>query len=217
MKKLLVSVCTCVCLTSSIFGQSNSAKAKAMLDNVSATTKSYSTISINFTFAHKTKDANSEEEKTKGTLVLKGNKYVLDLFGNTMFNNGKTLWTYMIDEKEVMISNVDESESGFNPATMLTIYEEGFKYQFVQERFEQGRALQIIDLFPKDIAKSEYSRVRLSVDKDKNQIWKVEYFAKDENIYTITVLNYQINKAIADSYFVFDTAKHPDVLVIDER
>lgn len=217
MKKLLVSVCVCVCLTSSIFGQNNSAKAKTILDNVSATTKSYSTISINFTFAHKTKDANSEEEKTQGSLVLKGNKYVLDLFGNTMFNNGKTLWTYMIDEKEVMISNVSESEGGFNPATMLTIYEEGFKYQFVQERFEQGRALQIIDLFPKDIAKSEYSRVRLSIDKDKNQIWKVEYFAKDENTYTITVLSYQINKAIADSYFEFDATQHPGVLVIDER
>lgn len=218
MKKILVSICVCMCATSFMFAQTNSAKAKTILDEVSATTKSYSTISVDFTFVHQTKDEASTENKTSGTLLLKGNKYVLQLFGNKLFYNGKSLWTYMIEEKEVVVSNVDESsESSFNPAKMLTIYEEGFKYQFVQERFEQGRALQVIDLFPKDLAKSEYSRVRLSIDKDKKQIWKIEYFAKDENTYTITVVKYQTNLAVADADFVFDASKYPGVMVIDER
>jgi len=201
-----------------MLAQTNSAKAKTILDEVSATTKSYSTISVDFTFVHQTKDEASTENKTSGTLLLKSNKYVLELFGNKLFYNGKSLWTYMMEEKEVVVSNVDESsESSFNPAKMLTIYEEGFKYQFVQERFEQGRALQVIDLFPKDLAKSEYSRVRLSIDKDKKQIWKIEYFAKDENTYTITVVKFQTNIAVADTDFVFDAAKYPGVMLIDER
>nr|HPH16062.1 outer membrane lipoprotein-sorting protein [Bacteroidales bacterium] len=100
---------------------------------------------------------------------------------------------------------------------MLTIYETGFKYKFIQERFEQNRAIYIIDLFPKEVEKSEYSRVRLYINKDKSQIWKVEYFAKDKNTYTIIVNSFETNTPMNDADFKFDKAKHPGVQIIDER
>jgi outer membrane lipoprotein-sorting protein len=216
MKKLALIIATAIVSFNCAFAQQD-AKAKTILDNVSAKTKSYSTIKIGFTFAHETKDNSQKSEKTAGTLLLKGQKYQLSLMGNTIYCDGKTMWTHMIDEKEVSIASVDGQGDVFNPAKMLTIYEEGFKYKFIQERFEQNRAVYVIDLYPKDAANSEFSSIRLYTLKDKSQIWKLEYFAKDKNIYVITVNTFEPNITIADSAFAFDKTKFPGVEVIDER
>lgn len=217
MKRIILCISICV-FSTTIFAQSSAARAKAILDEVSAKTKSYSTITVGFTFAHQTKDEGSEVSRTNGTLVLKKDKYTLELFGNKLYYNGTTLWTHMIDENEVIVSNVNvDDEYSFNPAKMLTMYETGFKYQFIQDRFEAGRALYIIDLYPEDLANSEYARVRLFVDKDKMQLYKLEYFAKDENIYTITVTSFVTNTSIADTAFSFQSSKFPGIMIIDER
>ncbi|MDR2963956.1 MAG: outer membrane lipoprotein carrier protein LolA [Bacteroidales bacterium] len=216
MKKLTLILAVALVSFNCAFAQQD-AKAKTILDQVSAKTKSFSTIKIGFTFERKTKDDAQKSEKSAGTLLLKGQKYQLSLMGNTIYSDGKTVWTHMIDEKEVSIANVDGSGQMFNPAQMLTIYEKGFKYKFIQERFENGRALYIIDLYPEDAKKSEFSSVRLTILKDKSQIWKIEYFAKDKNIYVITVNTFEPNVALADSVFVFDKSKFPGIQVIDER
>ncbi len=123
-----------------------------------------------------------------------------------------------MDEKEVVVSNVDNNDSDvLNPAKVLTMYEKGFKYKFIQDRFEASRAIYVIDLYPEDVANSEYSKIRLSIDKDKSQLWKVEYSAKDGNKYTITVNTFKVNEQIPDASFTFDKAKNPSVKIIDER
>lgn len=215
MKKIALIIATAVLSFNCAVAQDS--KAKTILDETSAKTKSYSTIKIGFTFEHKTKDDAQKSEKAAGTLLLKGQKYQLSLMGNTIYCDGKTMWTHMIDEKEVSIANVEGQGEVFNPAKMLTIYEKGFKYKFVQERFEGSRAIYVIDLFPEDVKNSEFSSVRLHILKDKSQIWKIEYFAKDKNIYVITVNTFEPNVTLADSTFVFDKTKFPGVEVIDER
>lgn len=217
--KTLVITCLISVLSFTIsFGQDNStAKAKTILDQVSAKTKSYTTIKINYTLIHETKDNVGKGDKANGTLLLKGSKYQLSLLGNIIYCDGTTIWTYMVDEKEVMVANASQKDEVFNPAKMLTIYETGFKYKFIQERFEQNKAIYVIDLFPKEVEKSEYSRVRLYINKDKSQIWKVEYFAKDKNTYTIIINSFETNTAMNEADFKFDKAKHPGVQIIDER
>jgi outer membrane lipoprotein-sorting protein len=216
MKRLTLIIAAALILFNCAWAQQD-AKAKTILDKVSAKTKSYATIKIGFTFEHKTKDATQKSDKTAGTLLLKGSKYQLSIMGNTIYNDGKTMWTHMIEEKEVSIANVADQGEAFNPAKMLTIYEKGFKYKFVQERFESNRAVYVIDLFPEDVKNSEFSSVRLYILKDKSQIWKLEYFAKDKNIYVITVNTFEPNVTLSDATFVFDKAKFPGVAVIDER
>jgi outer membrane lipoprotein-sorting protein len=149
---------------------------------------------------------------------MKGKKYKLYILDNVLYCDGTTLWTHMVEEKEVVVSKADNDDSGMlNPSTVLTMYEKGFKYKFIQDRFEGSRAIYVIDLYPENVEKSEYSKVRLSIDKDKSQLWKAEYFAKDGNKYTITVNTFKVNEQIPDASFVFDKAKNPGVKVIDER
>lgn len=217
MKKLisLLSIFA-ICATVSFAQNNTSAKAKQILDQVSKKTKSYSSISLTYSLVHTSPDA--KNDKASGTMLMKGNKYQLSILDNVLYCDGKNLWTHMVEEKEVVISTVDNDDSGMmNPAKVLTMYEKGFKYKFIQDRFEGNRAIYVIDLYPENLDKSEYSKVRLSIDKDKSQLWRAEYFAKDGNKYTITVNTFKVNEQIPDASFTFDKSKNPGVKVIDER
>ena len=206
----MLTICTAV-----VFGQ-NTKNAKEILDKVSQKTKSYSTINLTYSLVHTSPDG--ANDKTTGTMLMKGKKYKLSILDNVLYCDGTTLWTHMVEEKEVVVSKADNDDSGMlNPSTVLTMYEKGFKYKFIQDRFEGSRAIYVIDLYPENVEKSEYSKVRLSIDKDKSQLWKAEYFAKDGNKYTITVNTFKVNEQITDASFVFDKAKNPGVKVIDER
>ena len=215
MKKLLSIISVLAICSGAVFGQ-NTKNAKEILDKVSQKTKSYSSINIGYTLVHTSPEG--ANDKTNGTLLMKGQKYKLSILDNVLYCDGKTLWTHMVEEKEVVVSNVDNNDSDvLNPAKVLTMYEKGFKYKFIQDRFEASRAIYVIDLYPEDVANSEYSKIRLSIDKDKSQLWKVEYSAKDGNKYTITVNTFKVNEQIPDASFTFDKAKNPGVKIIDER
>ena len=190
----MLTICTAV-----VFGQ-NTKNAKEILDKVSQKTKSYSTINLTYSLVHTSPDG--ANDKTTGTMLMKGKKYKLSILDNVLYCDGTTLWTHMVEEKEVVVSKADNDDSGMlNPSTVLTMYEKGFKYKFIQDRFEGSRAIYVIDLYPENVEKSEYSKVRLSIDKDKSQLWKAEYFAKDGNKYTITVNTFKVNEQIPDASF----------------
>lgn len=215
MKKILSIFAVFAFCTAAVFGQ-NTKNAKEILDKVSQKTKSYSSINLTYSLVHTSPEG--ANDKATGTMLLKGNKYQLSILDNILYCDGKTLWTYMVEEKEVVVSNLESNDSDMmNPAKVLTMYEKGFKYKFVQDRFEGSRAIYVIDLFPEDIANSEYSKVRLSIDKDKSQLWKAEYFAKDGNKYIISVNTFKVNEPISETSFTFDKVKHPGVKVVDER
>lgn len=215
MKKIISVLSMLTICTAAVFGQ-NTKNAKEILDKVSQKTKSYSTINLTYSLVHSSPDG--ANDKTTGTMLMKGKKYKLSILDNVLYCDGTTLWTHMVEEKEVVVSKADNDDSGMlNPSTVLTMYEKGFKYKFIQDRFEGSRAIYVIDLYPENVEKSEYSKVRLSIDKDKSQLWKAEYFAKDGNKYTITVNTFKVNEQIPDASFVFDKAKNPGVKVIDER
>lgn len=215
MKKIISVLSMLTICTAVVFGQ-NTKNAKEILDKVSQKTKSYSTINLTYSLVHSSPDG--ANDKTTGAMLMKGKKYKLSILDNVLYCDGTTLWTHMVEEKEVVVSKADNDDSGMlNPSTVLTMYEKGFKYKFIQDRFEGSRAIYVIDLYPENVEKSEYSKVRLSIDKDKSQLWKAEYFAKDGNKYTITVNTFKVNEQIPDASFVFDKAKNPGVKVIDER
>ena len=215
MKRIISLISVLAICSVAVFGQ-NTKNAKEILDKVSQKTKSYSSINISYTLVHTSPDG--KNDKTNGTLLMKGKKYQLSILDNVLYCDGKTLWTHMIEEKEVVVSTVDDNDGDMlNPAKVLTLYEKGFKYKFIQDRFEASRAIYVVDLYPEDVANSEYSKIRLSIDKDKSQLWKAEYFAKDGNKYTITVNTFKTNEQIPDASFTFDKAKNPGVKVIDER
>jgi len=192
-------------------------KSKNILDQVSKKTNSFQSIQADFSFTMKNTEMDINE-KNDGTIILKGQKYCIDLpgAGYKIFSNGKTIWNYMNNGNQVTISNIDE-EGGdlMDPASLFNIYEKGFKSKFVKDETVGGKVVHVIELFP-DNDEMDVSKVSVSIDKGTMMIQSAVLYA-DGNQYGIEVKNLVTNKSFPDSNFVFDASKYPDIEVIDLR
>ena len=151
-------------------------------------------------------------------MMSKGEMYNLTIAGQNVISDGKTKWTYIPDAEEVQIDDAQlEGEEGLNPSKILTIYEDGFKYKFEKEVTLNGKVYQLIKLFPEAADEMPYHSALLYVDKVKNEVYKIELKGKDGSNYIYTITSFEINKEIPDAKFRFNTAKHPEVEVIDLR
>ena len=216
MKNLFL---TTVIILIGIFAQAQQdAKAKGILDEVSAKTRSFKTISADFSFSMENK-AMSINEKNDGSIKLKGQKYFVDLpgAGIKVYSDGKTNWNYMKQGNQVTISTIDEGSSELmDPSSLFSIYEKGFTSKFVAEKTVGSNVVYQIDLFP-DKKEYDVSKISIEINKATMMIQSAKLFGTDGNLYGITVKKMETNKEFTDSEFAFDAKKFPDVEVIDLR
>lgn len=216
MKKILMSLLILSGVYSSSYAQ-NDQKAKTILAAVSKKYRSYDIVKTDFTFTLDNKQANVKESQ-QGTLYVKAstNKYKVTMTDQDLISDGKSQWTYLKKDKEVQVSNVDNSSEGLNPAKIFTIYESGFKYLYTGESKSGSKVYQMIDLSPTDTKKS-YFKIRLSIDKAAKQIANVLIFDKNGNRYTYNVRSFVPNVKVPETTFAFDAKKYPGVEVVDLR
>jgi outer membrane lipoprotein-sorting protein len=189
-------------------------KAKAVLDEVSALAKSYTSMSIDFTYTMENKGSNINESK-QGTILIKGEKYQLNISGQTIICDGKTIWTFIKDANEVTITTPSTDEDAINPATIYTLWEKGYKYKYIKEEVQAGIAVHIIDLTP--IKGKSYHKVRVVVDKNKKQLVSSTVYDKDNTTYAYKIKVFKTNTVIDDKKFTFNKASYPGVEIIDNR
>ena len=208
MTKLLTTLL--IALTTSLFAQDQ--VAKDVLDKLSASTKSYKNMTIDFDFIFENK-AQNINEKQKGTLVLQEDKFRLIMEDQTIINDGENQWIYLADMNEVQIMEHDPEDEMMSPNKLFTIYEKDYKYTYVGAEAEKGKRLQIIDLFPEE--SGAFMKITLAVDAAKNQLHKIIMHDKNGGSYTYLVTNFKSNTDVAP--FTFNADDYPVVEVIDLR
>ena len=199
-----------IALGTTLFAQDQ--VAKDVLDRLSATTKSYKNMTVDFDFIFENKNQNINE-KQKGILVLQEEMFRLEMEEQIIINDGESQWIYLADMNEVQIMEHDPKEQNMSPNKLFTIYEEGYKYNYVGAEAENGKRLQIIDLFPEE--SGAFMKVTLAVDAAKNQLHKITILDKNGGTYTYLVTSFKNNTAIAP--FIFNIVDYPGVEVIDLR
>jgi outer membrane lipoprotein-sorting protein len=192
-------------------------KAKAILAEVSKKYKGYDAIKSEFGLAISNPQAKINETQS-GTLYVrsKTNKFKVILKDQEIMSDGKNQWTYLKEDKEVQLSEVDNSANALNPARVFTIYEKGFKALYTNDSKANGKIFHHIELTPID-AKTPYFKIKLKVDKATKHIASAIIYDKNGSHYTYTIKSFTPNVKIADSTFAFDAKKHPGVEVVDLR
>ena len=202
-------------------------KAKTILDEVSKTAKAYS--SITATFSITVKQANGTSDVKNGSVVMKSGKYKIVIENKVKdvikkeeyYNDGTTTWVYSEKDKEVTIDNAPDptkkKSETITPNDIFTIHEKGFKYTYVKEETQNGKVVQIINLFPEKPEKKNYHTVKLTIDKAKKQIINVVFLNKDGSSTTYNVKTFTPNSEVSEATFKFDTKLHPGVAIVDMR
>lgn len=189
-------------------------KAKDLLDQVSAKTKSYTSYKVTFSFTLNNPQL-GKPEVTQGTLSVKGSKYMLKMGQQEIYCDGKNVVSYQIGTKEAMQQDVaDMDDESITPQSIFMMYEKGFKIRYVKDATEEGKKMAVIDLYPMDPKSKDYSMITLYVDNAQLNISRAEIKGKNGSNYTYSVSKLEPNLTMTDNQFVFPTAKYPDVKII---
>jgi outer membrane lipoprotein carrier protein len=198
------------------FSQGNDPAAKKVLDAVSNKFKSYKAVQSTFTL--QVEDAHGKIQGTKkGTVFMKGQRYRVNITGQEIYSDGKSVWTYDKAANEVTITQLDASGSGITPQKLFTsFYDKDFLYKLNGEKKVAGKVVQEIELTPVDKTKA-FHKVYLLVDKKTQNVYSTKVLEKNGNKYSYTVNSMNGKAALPDETFVFNASKYPGVEEVDLR
>lgn len=218
MKKILLLLAAFSTLQFTSNAQDQDPKAKTILDDLSKTTKAYKSITSEYVYTITNKEK-KQLEKWTGKVVLKGNKFKLDIPGNKIVCDAKTIWAHNKDAGEVTIKNFNPAnEEQLNPSKIFTMYETGFKYKYEKEEKIGVNSFHVITLYPSvKPEKKKFHTVKLHINKVKKQIVQVVMFMKDGSTQTYEIKSFKTNEEIPDANFVFDLKPFKSDQIIDER
>lgn len=208
-----------ICFAQITFAQTDEERAqmaRTILDQMAAKHKSYSTMTVDFSFTTDNRQSNTTD-KQNGKIVVKGDKYVLDLFGQTTYFDGSVAASWLREVNEVNISQLEENdESTLTPAKLFGAYEKGYKLRYMGEKNIASVLCTEVELYPTDLT-GNIARIRLAIEKTSKNIRQLVQQGKDGIIFTVDIKKLVPNLPVDDSFFVFDEKAHPDVEVIDMR
>jgi outer membrane lipoprotein carrier protein len=198
MKKFLIAL---LALPLALFAQQD-AQATKILDALSTKHKAYKTVAVDFDLLND--DAtNNVHDKKSGTVKIKGDKYILNLFGVIKKCNGKNIWSIKKDDKQVDkdVFNA-KSNGGLKINEIFTIYKKGYKYKYMGEKTLSGKVYLAIDLYPEQGNDSQYKRITLFIDKKSKELYKLEFAEKrSSRITSIIIKKLTPNTNMVDTDF----------------
>ena len=190
------------------FGQDE--KAEKILKDLSANTKSYTYMDVDFdfNFINTSQDIN---ESQKGNIKINQNKFRLDLNQQLIISDDSIQWIYLKESNELQIMEYDSQDEMISPNKLFTIYENGYKSQYIELKENNH----IIDLFP--IESNEFKNIQLHIDQDKIQLKKIILFDKNGGSFSYSITKLITDKEIDENAFRFNEANYPDLEIIDLR
>ncbi len=215
MKKILgLSLVAVMAFVQPVMAQGD-AKAKAILEAVSKKINGLKTLKANFAL-HLSGGNGKVQETKKGTFYMKGPKYRVEIAGQQIICDNKTVWTYMKETKEVQVSNYNPNEQTISPAKLFTnFYDKEYAYKYLGVKKINGKNCDVIEMTPTNKTK-QFSKVELAVDNTSTivggNVWE-----KNGNAYKYEVSGFTPNANVGDDMFTFDPKKNPGVEVIDLR
>ena len=150
-------------------------------------------------------------ENISGQITVKGDKYILNISSQRIFNNGIDVFTYNPEIKEVTINTYNPEESEISIGNIYDIYKKGFKYALLETTSNGNR---IIELDPES-REENYFKIRMTINS-KEQLISFMIFERNGNKYIYTIHSFIVTN-IPDDHFTFNPSKYPNVEIIDFR
>ena len=189
-------------------------KSNEILQQLSINTKTYKNIDVDFSYNFEN-ITESINEKQKGNIKIKGNEFRLELDQQIIVSNDTTHWIYLKESNELQIMEYDSLDEMISPNKLFTIYEKGYKNNYVELKNENGLSLHIIDLFP--IESNSFQKIQLQINSEKIQLHNIILFDKNGGSFTYLITKFTSDADLDNNLFKFNTEDYPEIEIIDLR
>lgn len=205
LKKILLGTLVVGTFTFS-FAQKIDAKAKTILDAVSANYKAKKNTYFKFTYG----TGSGKVSKTEtGIFYSTPSQYKLNIMGNEQIFDGKKVYNISKEDQEVTIAKPNGSEKTLSPINYIDEYKNGYTVTYSGK----SGALDKITLVP--VKDNGIKNVVLYINTPKKQISKIIQTSTDNELATITVSQYKENQTLSASTFTFDKNKYKNYLITE--
>ncbi len=201
---LFISVLFNFDLTAQSVKEKSDPKATALLNKLKKQYSSFKTMQADFSIELEVPE--KPKQVNKGSLLQSGKKYRITLPDLTSFSDAKTVWTYLKKNKEIQITNYGEKESTpfISPQELISIYEKkDLLYSITGETKIEGIKCTEIEFKPTN-SRTDYFKIRLTIDTKNSQIRSAKVFYKDGSRYTLNITRVQTNQPIPDSKYTYN-------------
>ena len=177
--------------------------------------RSLKNVSMDFTKIVRS-DIFETENRIKGKMILKNpDKFKIRTKDQTIVCDGEFVWTYSVENKQVIKNLVDRSENLFWPNQYLS----NFRSEYVprlkgEEKVNRTKCFKLL-LSPKkdDVF---IKKMTIWVDKKNLLAKKLEYKDANDNEVTLIFQRIKTNRKIKDSEFIFRTPPGVEELDLSE-
>lgn len=211
MKRFTYSIILSIISIVSLNAQ-QTADAESIIKNLITT---YNNNAVKGVFALSTIGNNSViSQPNKGTFVLKGNKFVIEMVGAKVWFDGKTQWSYMNETNEVSINEPDKSELvQTNPMALLSDFKSKSKIQLSKQKSPSNY---IIELIPK-VKNKDFYKVEVQTNKTNGNLVSVIIYNNDKSQIKLSISNIQKGVQFSEASFTFDKSNYKGVTINDLR
>jgi len=192
--------------TQALTAQNN---AEALIRLLVNQVKSHKNVEMAFSYQI-SPDGKNLGDSEKGHAWLQGEAYKIEMADQQTISDGKTIWSYLIEDEEVMVSNATDGTDN-TPLKLLTSLDESYVATLTGI---DAQGLATIELAN---PKGQYKRVTLKINTKKTELKSADIYMDDGSKMVITVEEMKFDQKLDDKFFTFDTKKHPKVDVIDMR
>lgn len=191
-------------------------EAGKWLDEASAKMSGYRDMAVDFDYVLDNQ-AEDVSQELSGDLLLKGDKYVVNLFGSTQIFDGSRTYTIIPENEEVNISEADiDGENTFTPSKFYTFYKAGYTYAMDQQKTVGGKKIQFVRLTPID-SDSEVQSILVGIEVATRHIYQVIEIGNNDTTTTLTAKKIVTDQNLGDNAFSFDEQKYLDMNYLINR
>jgi len=156
------------------------------------------------------------QSKTQGKMLMKNpDKFKLQTKEETIVCDGKFVWTYSVENQQVVKNLLDKSENMFKPNKYLSAFREEYVPRLEgEEKINQTSCFKLL-LSPKkdDVF---IKKMTIWVDQQSLLAQKLEYKDSNDNQVTLIFSHIKTNRKIKDTEFVFQTPPGVEELDLSE-
>lgn len=207
MKTKNIIACLFLLFVAQAVSAQNNAEAliRVLVDQV----KSHKNVEMDFSYQI-SPDGKNYSDSEEGHAWLQGEAYKIEMSEQQSISDGKTIWTYLVDDEEVMVSNATDGEDN-TPLKLLTSLDENYVATLTNIDAQGNATIELAN------PKGQYKRVTLKMNTMKAVLKSADIYLEDGTKVAVTVKEMKYDQELDDKFFTFDTKKHPKVDVIDMR
>ena len=207
MKKKNLITCLLLLFAAQVVSAQNNADAliRVLVDQI----RSHKNVEMAFSY-QLSPDGKTLGDSEKGHAWLQGEAYKVEMNEQQTISDGQSIWTYLIDDEEVMISNATEGADN-TPLKLLTSLDKSYAATLAGINAQGIASIELAN------PNGQYKRVSLKVETKKTALKSMDVYMNDGSKLVITVEEMKFDQNLDDKFFTFDTKKHPKVDVIDMR